>query len=231
MDIFARGAGARPAANVRPTRSTRPGRLSRWRRRVLRRVIAAVLLGAAAICVLRLSAPAVLPTTDVVVLTRDLPSGSIITDEMVTTRSLPAPVAGGALRDTSGAIGRRLAGPVGQGEALTPLRFVPRSLADGLEAGVVALHVEVVDPRSLDLVASGMRVSLHDLDGTLVAPRVLVLSIDTLPETGITLAPPRETAPGLVIALPRDLVPAILARKGIEAQRPTLHLVLDPVTN
>ncbi|HQF04690.1 MAG TPA: hypothetical protein PK868_11895, partial [Phycicoccus sp.] len=80
---------------------------------------------------------------------------------------------------------------------------------------------------SLDLAHAGSRVSLHDLDGALIARDVLVLSIDPPPEEGMGLGSLSEQRSGLVVAMSRDLVPQVLARHGLDGTPPTVHLVLD----
>lgn len=201
--------------------------MSRWRRDVIRRVVAICLLSGAGIGVVHLAAPPRPASLAILVTAKDLASGTVLTEGDLTTRTVAADVGDLFLVEPGLAIGRRLAGPARRGEALTASRFVPRSVAEGLTSDLVALHVLVVDARSLDLAHAGSRVSLHDLDGALIVRAVLVLSIDPPDEEGLGLGAIGDPKSGLVVAMPRELVPQVLTRRGLDGSPPTVHLVLD----
>ncbi len=211
------------ARSLRP-----PSRRSRWRRVLVRRLAAITALLAAAWSVVGLIAPPPAPRVVVVTATADLPSGHLLGAQDLELRSRATPVDGPVLSRDSLAIGRRLAAPIARGEPVTTTRLVPRSVAEGLTDDLVALHVTVTDPRSLDLVAPGLHVTLHDLEGLEVARSVLVLSLDEPDEQNSLPLSTSAARTGLVVALPRGIVPHLLGGTGAAEHGPTVHLVLDP---
>lgn len=112
----------------------------------------------------------------VVVATSDLPAGHALARADLRVVRWPASLRPpGARAAPRTLIGRRLAGPVGAGEALTPTRLFGSGLTAGLPRGAVAAAVPLDDPRSADLVRAGDHLEL------LATPRPA--DIETAPAT------------------------------------------------
>jgi Flp pilus assembly protein CpaB len=128
-------------------------------------------------------------TTPVVVAARRLPAGHVLARrDVVVAHWLPETRPVGAAAVPGPLLGRRLAGPVGGGEPVTPTRLIGADLAAGLSPGSVAAAVTLGDPHAADLVRAGDRIDLlatgKPLD-TLAGPaparsRVRVLAADRL---------------------------------------------------
>jgi Flp pilus assembly protein CpaB len=100
-------------------------------------------------------------TAPVVVAARTLPAGHLLARADLRTARWPADLRPGGFRAAPSAVtGRRLAGPVAGGEAITAYRLVGRDLAAGLPPSSVAAAVAVPDPHSVDLVRPGDRVDV-----------------------------------------------------------------------
>lgn len=197
---------------------------------MLRRLAAAACLVAAALTLVRVLAPPAPPQATAVVAAADLPAGHLVQESDLTTWSGPVGLPGPVIRHSADAVGRRLAAPLATGELVTSSHLVPRSVADGLPADLVAMHLLVADPFSLDLVTPGSRVTLHGLDGVEMATSVRVLSLDPAQSgAGLDFAASAPTGrpTGLVVALPRTWVPRLLTPSGADTRGPTVHLVLE----
>ena len=113
---------------------------------------------------LRPSGPALV---DILTATTDLPAGSTLTAEDISTQPFPADhIPPGAFTDTTQLIGRLLAAPMAQGEAVTQTRLMsvgPR--ADGLHT----VPVRLADAEMADLLAPG---AIIDLVLPMVTPAV-----------------------------------------------------------
>lgn len=194
---------------------TGPGRRARWRRSVLRRSVAAVCAAAAAVVAVGLLRPAPPPTTDVLVTARAVPAGAVLTAADVVLRPVPrAARQPGALTRRWEAVGRRSGSPLAAGEALTATRLVPRSAADGLPAGTVALHVLLADPAAADLLVPGSAVVVYPaVGGSVLVRDATVLAVDPPPEADGAFAGP-PGARGVVLALPAGAGERILAGHG-----------------
>lgn len=182
-----------------------PSRRARWRRWALRRGAAALCAVAAVLLVVDVVRPPPPDTVPVAVAARPLAGGAVLEAADLRVEQVArdqAPVR--ALGDPRLLVGRRLTSRVVPGEPLTTTRLVPRSPLDGAPAGTVAAHLLVADPRSLDLVSAGRRVTLFpDTGGAALAHDVLVLSVDTPGRSGLTGSLPgsHEDVLGLVLAL------------------------------
>ena len=181
-----------------------PGRRARWRRAVLRRVLAAgCLAGALWLVVLEVRPPPP-PTVVVVAAARAVEAGTVLTAAQLTTTTVPVGAAQpGALTAVEEAVGRRTAAALAAGETLTRTRLAPRSPADGLPAGRVALHVVLADPRAADVVTAGQDVVVFPaVGGPPLAREAVVLATDP---------PAREAVAGLGADAPRGVVLALSA--------------------
>jgi Flp pilus assembly protein CpaB len=158
--------------------------LSRWSRRLNgwpRRLAALVCLLLAATSVV--SSRRASATETVVVTSRALAAGALITTADVTlARWPPGNRPAAAITRTAAAVGHRVAGPVGAGEALVASRLVSPALTTGLTEGFAAVPVLLADSGAASLVRSGDFADLlvPGVDGqapVVIARRVLVLSV------------------------------------------------------
>jgi hypothetical protein len=120
----------------------------------------------------------------------------------------------GALTDVAAAVGRRSASALAAGEAVTATRLVPRTRAEGLGPGAVALHVGLADAAAADVLAPGMEVSVFPAPGGQVLARdASVLSVDPVVPDASGLGgggPPR----GVLLELPAGSAERVLAGHG-----------------
>lgn len=158
---------------VRPTRGPGPRRAGAsdgWRSVVRavswhRRLVAAACAAIAVTAGLQVLRPTPPPTSPVVVAATGLASGRVLTAADLVVRALaPDTVPDGAYPDARALVGRRLAAPLGRGEAVTGRRLVgPTLLADHtreLGTDAVVTPVRITDPGALVLVRPGDRVDV-----------------------------------------------------------------------
>lgn len=157
-----------------------------------RRLLAAGLAAAAVALALHAAEPAPPATVPVVVAARDLSGGTrLAPGDLEVVDVLDGTVPHGTLRDTGGATGRLLAGPVRAGEPVTDVRLLGPALLDGWGEGLVATPVRIADPGVLELVRPGDRLDLIavPVDGTagaaVVASRVPLLTVPPRAESGV----------------------------------------------
>lgn len=203
-----------------------PGRAARWRRTVLRRLVAFLALAGALVAAQVSLRPPPATTRAVVVATTDLSAGTVIARSDLTVERVPVALLGhpaGVGSDVEGLVGRRLATPLAAGEPVSSTRLVPRSVAEGLPPGTTAVHLLATDDRMLDLVAPGVDVRLHrPADGAPLVERAAVLGVDPPPSDGslaITPAPER----GLVVAVPDEALTTVLT--GPDGAPPRVHVL------
>jgi len=156
-----------------------PGRRRQWRRRVVRRALAAgcAVLAAAGVVGIARSSDAE-PMVRVVVAVRPLAVGEVATPAALREVWWPADlVPEASVHDLASVLGRPLSVPLGRGEPLTTARVGRHGLLLGQPVDNVAVHVSVPDPGLLTMVSAGDRVDLWGPEG-LVARSVLVLSVD-----------------------------------------------------
>lgn len=132
-----------------------------WHRRLVAAACAAVAV-TAGLQALRPPSPA---TTPLVVAASGLASGKVLTATDLAVRAAsPDAVPDGASADPAALVGRRLAAPLGTGEAVTGRRLVgPTLLADftrELGADAVVTPVRITDPGPLVLLRPGDRVDV-----------------------------------------------------------------------
>jgi pilus assembly protein CpaB len=128
-----------------------------------RRLIAALLAGAAVLSALSALRPPAVATVRIWAAARNLTGGVALARSDVRVERLPAtdaPV--GALGATHPIVGRMLAAPVRRGEALTDVRLLSTALLTALgTSGLVAVPVRVADgPATAALVQPGDRVDV-----------------------------------------------------------------------
>ena len=177
-----------------------PGRRALWRRAQARRVVAALLLGAAVWAAITAFAPPEPEREQAVTLTRDLPAGyRLAADDLTSVPVEPRHAPASRLTDSAGAVGQVLAHSVERGEVLTAARLRPARELTGLALDERALHVPVSDRGSLALVRPGDRVDVVSAaTGELVGTGLLVLSIDAANNNDDG----ESDAAGLVLAVP-----------------------------
>ena len=163
---------------------------------------------------LRPSGPALV---DILTATTDLPAGSALTAEDISARPFPADhVPPGAFTDTTQLIGRLLAAPMAQGEAVTQSRLMsvgPR--ADGLHT----VPVRLADAEMADLLAPGALIDLvlpmgdtsSPLAGEVIAAGARVVTVPRRPREGTFGASPRSAGSLVVVATDRRTAVALAA--------------------
>ena len=155
------------------------------------------------------------PTVEVVVAAVDLPGGRPVLAEDLAVASFRADsVPAGTLDTTREAVGRVLAAPVREGEAMTDLRLVAPDLLDGYP-GLVATPVRIADAASVGLLRVGDRVDLvaADPEGRTAEPVARAAPVIALPEPAVV---DQDLQRGglVVVAVPEDQALA-LARLGV----------------
>ena len=195
---------------------TGSGRRSRWRRSVLRRVLAAGLVGVSLALVVRELRPPPAPTVGVVVAGTAIPAGAVLTAAHLRTARVPVEGAQpGALTRVEEAAGRRVGSGLDAGETVTTRRLVPRGPADGLRPGRVALHVVASDPASVDLLAAGTWTRVYPVSGGAVISRAAeVLAVDAPVDEGALLSVAPPVGRGVVLALDVHEADAVVAGHG-----------------
>lgn len=161
-----------------------------WPRRLIA-LTCLLLAGFSALHADRPSAHAGVATAEVVVAARELTAGTVLGADDVRVASWPAKLRPAtAVANTTAAIGRTVAGPVGSGEMITTTRLVGSDLAAGLPLGLIAVAVPLVDSGTAALIRAGDRVDLLSPPSdttspvpsgspaaTMVAANVLVLAV------------------------------------------------------
>ncbi|MDQ2884389.1 MAG: SAF domain-containing protein [Actinomycetota bacterium] len=129
---------------------------------LLRRTIAALLVGLAA--VLALAPGRASPADDeVVVAARDLAAGTVLGPGLVTLRGIPEQVVpDGAARVPSAVLGRTLAAPVRRGEPLTDVRLTGSDLTRTISTNpdTVSVSLRLADPGVATLLRPGATVDV-----------------------------------------------------------------------
>ncbi|PKW27504.1 SAF domain-containing protein [Phycicoccus duodecadis] len=206
------------------------GRRARWRRGVLRRVLAALCAAGAVALGVRELRPPPPPSVGVVVAARSVPAGAVLSpaDLALVPVALDARQPGAVL-DPASAVGRRLAAPLAAGEAVTLTRLVPRRAGEGLPPGAVALHVLLADPAAADLLSAGRRVAVYNTaGGVALAHDATVLSVDPAAASrGSVLSDTSAGPRGVVLALESAGADRVLAgHGGLDGGPPVVALVL-----
>lgn len=124
---------------------------------LLRRAIAAVLVGLAAVLAM---APGQARSADhsVVVAARDLAAGTVLEPGLVTLRGIPEQVVpDGAVRIPAAVLGRTLAAPVRRGEPLTDVRLTGSDLTRAISTNpdTVSVSLRLADPGVATLLRPG----------------------------------------------------------------------------
>ncbi|GAB3443104.1 hypothetical protein GCM10027517_21100 [Phycicoccus ginsengisoli] len=211
-----------------------PGRRREWRRRVVRRSLAAACAVAALLGVLSVARGSGEPVVPVVVAVRPLGVGEVVTAASVRLVAWPTRlVPDGAAHDLAQVVGRALASPIGPGETVTRSRFDTRSLLAGRPSDEVAIHVAVADDGAVSMVTAGERIDLLAAD-RLVARDVLVLRVERPVRTdfGSVIQGQGSSGgyaldgPGLVVAVDEATARAISAAPLDASGRAALQLVL-----
>jgi len=194
---------------------TGPGRRSRWRRSLIRRALTAgCLVGAGWLVVLEVRPPPP-PIARVVTAAAPVEAGAVLTADDLTTSALPADdVQPGALTSLDDAVGRRTSSTLAVGETLTRTRLVPRSPAEGLPAGLVALHVLLADPLAADVLHPGQGVVVFPAPGGPALARAASVLATDPPARGTVAGLGADGARGVLLALPPEEAEDVLAGHG-----------------
>lgn len=182
---------------------------------MLRRVLAAACLTGSLWLVLLEVRPPPAPTVQVVAAARAIGAGAVLTAADLAAVSVPAGTEQpGALTSAEAAVGRTTAAALAAGETLTATRLAPRSPAEGLPPGRVAMRVVLADPLAADVVRVGQQVLVFPATGGAALARdARVLATDppaseTLPGLG------GEHGRGVLLGLPADDAERVLAGHG-----------------
>ncbi|MGL5864945.1 MAG: SAF domain-containing protein [Dermatophilaceae bacterium] len=206
---------------------TGPSRRSRWRRRLLRRLVAAALTATAVVIIVGQLRPALPATTTVVAAARPVPAGAELAAGDLRVVAVAADAAQpGSVTDPAAALGRRVGAALVPGETLTRSRLVPRSAAEGLATGEVAVHVVVANPAALGLLGPGQRVMVVAGNGGRPLVRgAIVLSIDPPAPEELVDRFSGSPARGVVLALPAAGAERLLAGHGGLDGPPVVNVV------
>jgi pilus assembly protein CpaB len=182
---------------------------------VLRRILAAACATGAVWLVLAEVRPPPPVTVQVVVAAVAVPAGSVLGTADVTVVSVPeAGLQPGALTAAEDAVGRRTAAELAVGEAITRTRLVPRTEADGLPPGRVALHVVLADPVAADVVGAGDAVIVFPARGGEPLARHGVVLVPDPPAAAVGPGLGSDAARGVVLALPPQEAERVLSAHG-----------------
>ncbi len=200
-------------------------RLDRWPRRV----VAVLLLLVAAVTAVGGHRPATAQPVSgrpVVVAARDLPAGAVVApgDVALATADRAPP---SALEGTAAVVGRRVAGPIGRGEVVTPTRLLGSGLATGLTDGRLAVAVPVARTGSGLLARAGDTVELiagPGVDGGV--PEVLVAAAPVLASVPGGSDDTAGSATGAELVVATDAAGAL--RISTAASRDVIAAVLGP---
>lgn len=152
-----------------------------WHRRKLA-IVAAV---AAVLSAVAAAAPPASPTVDVVRATTNLASGAIVRSGDITVSALvEEALPRGALVDSTVALGRRVIGPVAEGQVLTALDLLGTS--SGIRPGHVISPLRLADPEVASLLQPGALIDVIAADqeggqASVVAAGVTVLTVPAPP--------------------------------------------------
>jgi len=140
----------------------------------------------------------------VLIARKAIAAGAVVTGSDVSLARWPRTVRPAGALSTLAAVGRRAAGPIEIGEALTSARLVGDELSKGLGLGLAAVPIEVEGAAVTSLIHAGDFVDLISppVDGgnqpLVLAERVLVLAV--LPGGSETVG---DTGAELVVAVDR----------------------------
>lgn len=143
-----------------------PGRVPpRYRLRRLihrhKRLLACLLLSAAAGVAVEAAVGEDYPTTAVVSAARDLAVGTVLTESDVAIVELPdRAVVGDAYQKPSEVVGQQLAAPLLQGAPVPTTALVGDGLLTGAAPGTVAVPIRPADPATVQLLAPGQVVDV-----------------------------------------------------------------------
>jgi Flp pilus assembly protein CpaB len=134
------------------------------------------------------AAPAPAPVP-VIVAARDLPAGHRIAPTDLRVARWPRTLQpAGSVAARRALVGRRLAGPMGAREAVTPSRLLGNGLTAGLPRGFIAAAIPLGDPHATELVRAGEHVDVletprpaeFDPTATTHPPRVARVALHAL---------------------------------------------------
>lgn len=200
-----------------------PSRRALWRRALVRRCLAAALVGLAAWSTLGAVLPdEPEPGVPVLVAASDLPAGHRLEASDLRVGRWPQ-----AVRPSRGysridaAVGATLAGPLAAGDAVTRDRLVGSALLHGLPADRVIAHIPLADAGILQALRPGDRVdALSTQDGTVIGHDLVVLAtgadIGVRPNTALTSgdAPGQQ---GVLVAATRGTAARLAVSQGAPA--------------
>ena len=194
-------------------------RAASWHRRKLA-IVAAI---AAVLSAVEAAAPQAPPTLRVVRATTDLALGATARPGDITLSAVPeVALPRGALVDGNAVLGRRLIGPVAEGQVLTALDLL--STPSGIGSGHVIAPLRLADPQLAVLLQPGALIDVIAADpeggeANVVATGATVVTVPTAPSEEGT-----RTSDGALVLLEVDARTATLLA-GAAANR-TLSVIL-----
>lgn len=196
-----------------------------------KRLLACLLLSAAAGVAVEAAAGEDYPTTPVVVAADDLAVGTVLTEPDVAIIRLPElAVTGSVFEQPRQVVGQQLAAPLSRGSLVQATALVGDGLLTGTEPGTVAVPLRPADPATVQLLAPGQLVDVvlstgngYDVatESTVLARSVAVLW--TAPGGAGGTWPGAEDDGGLVVVAAGADTAAALAGSSSSGD---VHLVL-----
>lgn len=155
----------------------RTRRWSEWRQLRMRRLLAALLVGAAVVVGLTALRPAPEPTRQVVVAARDVPAGHRLRAADLTVEAWPEDLSPGDRAARGELTGHRVLGPISAGEPVTKGRLlIGRNLHTPSGTDLV-VSVPLADPGLSRLLRAGDRVEVLDRQGAAAARSATVVAV------------------------------------------------------
>ena len=143
-------------------------------------------------------------THDVLVAARDLPSGPVVRAQDLRTAAVPPVARPSHALGRVATVGRRVAGPMREGEVVTDRRVLVADTLTGYGPGMALTSVRIDDAEGLVGIRAGDRVDVIAVDpdgeaaARVVAPAVEVVTVPAVDDesrsTSLRLATTREVA-------------------------------------
>ncbi|WP_018158183.1 SAF domain-containing protein [Demetria terragena] len=153
-------------------------RKAEWHRLRLRRLLAAVLVGAAVVVGLSAMRPAAPATVQVLVAARDLPAGAEITSDDLTRVQWPTLAVPTDRLSTRQVVGRRALGPIRSGAPVTATRLIERRTLPATDGDVV-VSMPLSDPSLTQVLRVGDQVDVLAPTGAAPARSAQIVGMTT----------------------------------------------------
>lgn len=188
----------------------RLGRRAQWQRIRLRRLLAALLVGAGVVAGLSALRPAPEPTEQVIVAARDVAAGARLINADLRVEKWPRTVLPEGLRSREQLVGRHVLGPVAAGEPITRTRLLAGRNLQTPPGTDLTMSVPVSDPGLARLLRPGDRVDVMDPQGVPVARSAHVVAVVADAEGDWKSA----SAPSVLVAVSRAAAARMSQARG-----------------